>query len=157
MDYKLIQQDEMTFTGFSKEFDNDEGKNYQDIAMYWGELFESEKHGLMVPDQDELGVVGVSYDWSNEEETFQYMVGIRNDVDIPGTVTVTFEPKTYARFEVVGACPQSIQDVVDYIHTDFLRDGKYRHAGGPEIEEYLEGDAREDTYVCYYWVPVVER
>ena len=157
MDYKLIEQDEMTFTGFTKEFDNDEGKDYQDIASFWGELFQMEKHGLLLPDEDELGVVGVSYDWSNEEETFQYMVGVRNDVEIPGTVKVTFEPKIYARFEVVGACPQSIQDVVDYIHTDFLNEWEFKHAGGPEIEEYPPGDAREDTYVCYYWVPVVKR
>ena len=157
MEFKLVQQGAMTFTGFSKEFSNVDGKNYQDIPMFWGELFQSGKHGLLVPEQDELGTVGISYDWSNENNTFKYMVGIRNDAEIPETSKVTFEPRTYAVFTAVGACPKSIQDTVDYIHRDFLPNGKYRHAGGPEIEVYPAGDARENDYICYYWIPVVER
>jgi len=157
MEFKLVNQEEMTFTGFIKEFSNVYGKDYQEIPEFWGEVFHNGDHGLLLPDEDELGIVGVSYDWSEEEENFKYMVGVRNDADIPGSVIVTFEPKTFAIFTVVGACPQSVQDAVDYIHDEFLPDGKYSHAGGPEIEVYPDGDARDEDYVCYYWVPVIEK
>ncbi len=157
MEFKLVEQEEMTFTGFTRDFSSVYGKDYQEIPEFWGELFHSGDHELLVDDQDELGTVGISYEWSEAEKSFKYMVGVRSDEDIPGTETVTFEPKTYAVFTVEGACPQSVQDAVDYIHDEFLPDGKYRHAGGPEIEVYPDGDARDDDYVCYYWVPVVEK
>lgn len=157
MEYKLVKQGTLTFTGFSKKFSNENGKNYQEIPRFWGELFQNGNHELLLSKQDELGTVGVSYDWSHKQEGFSYMVGIRNDVEIPGTTKITFDANTYAVFSVVGSCPQSLQDAVNYIHGDFLPNGKYRHAGGPEIEVYPSGDAREKDYVCYYWVPVIEK
>lgn len=157
MKFELVKKEAMTFTGYSKEFSNEDGKNYQEIPMFWGELFQNGKHGLLVPLQDELGTVGVSYDWSNETNSFKYMVGVRNDTELAGAERIVFEAKTYAVFTVKGACPKSVQDAVDYIHRDFLPNGIYRHAGGPEIEVYPAGDAREETYVCYYWIPVEEK
>lgn len=157
MEYEIVKQDEMTFSGFSKNFSNENGKNYQEIPQFWGELFKNGNHGLLLPYQDDLGTVGISYEWSDELKEFKYMVGIRNNVEIPGTTKITFDSNTYAVFSVVGSCPQSVQDAVNYIHGDFLPNGKYRHAGGPEIEVYPAGDAREQDYVCYYWVPVVKK
>ena len=47
---------------------NENGKNYQDIVTLWGELFQNGNHGLLLPDQDELGAVGITYDWSNKNK-----------------------------------------------------------------------------------------
>lgn len=157
MDYKIVQQDTMTFTGFSKEFSTKDGKNFEEIPKFWQMLFQTGKHGMLLPMQDELGTVGISYHWSEANHSFNYMVGVRSDVLQPETNTLTLKPSMYAVFTAIGACPKSLQNTIKYCHNVFLPSGNYRHTGGPEIEVYPPGDTSSDEYICYYWIPVVQR
>ena len=72
----------------------------------------------------------------------------------PGMIVVRLEERTQARFKHVGSV-QALDHTVNYIYSNWLLRGRWRHAGGPEVEIY--GDEYEpasEGCVTYYAVPV---
>lgn len=53
--------------------------------------------------------------------------------------------------------PHAIQQVWERIFSEWFPTVGFEHAGGPEPEVYLEGDAASEDYRCEIWVPVVRK
>ena len=61
----------------------------------------------------------------------------------------------WARFECVGALPDSIQDVWKRVFTEWFPATDYEHSGGPELEVYVadQNPAAAD-HRCEVWIPL---
>ncbi|MFD1414669.1 GyrI-like domain-containing protein [Oceanobacillus jeddahense] len=60
----------------------------------------------------------------------------------------------WAIFEVRGAMPDAIQKAWQQIFSEWFPSSSYEHAGTPELEVYLDGDATKEDYYSEIWIPV---
>jgi AraC family transcriptional regulator len=158
MNYKIIKKNEITFKGIQKNISTNDGQNFVEIPKLWDEVMQNGVYKSLLEKADDMGVVGICYDHDNEKNIFKYMIGIANeDAMIEKSTTVTFEPQTYAAFKSVGALPKAIQNTIGQIYSEWFPSSNFEHSGGPEFEVYTPGNAHDDNYVCYYWVPIVKK
>lgn len=158
MNYQIIKKNDMTFKGVEKIISTNNGQNFVEIPKLWDEVMQSGTFEFLLEKADDMGVVGICYDHDNENNTFKYMIGIANtDAEIKNGTTVTFKPETYASFKSVGALPKALQNTIEQIYSEWFPSSNYEHSEGPEFEVYSKGNGFDKDYVCYYWVPIVEK
>ena len=157
MDYKIIKKDNLNFKGFVREYTTDGGENFKGIPVFWQEIMGGGVFQELITKSDELGVVGMCYDFNNETNTFKYMIGIRTEEELANSVEVSFKDETFVSFKSEGALPAAIQKVIGQVFNEWFPSSNYEHSGGPEIEVYPKGDGSKEDYVCYYWVPIKEK
>ena len=157
MDYKIIKKDNLVFKGYTRELTTVDGANFKEIPKMWDKVMSDGTFQNLIGVCDELGVVGLCYDWNEENETFKYMIGVRTNADIPNTVEARFEPETFATFKSVGKLPDTFQATIKQVFHEWFPSSSFEHSGGPEIEVYPPGDPSTDEYVCYYWVPIKQK
>ncbi len=71
-----------------------------------------------------------------------------------GWVQKTIPRSTYAVFEATGALPESLQNVVQRVFSEWFPSVEFEHAGTAELEVYMPGNPSSPDYVSEYWVPV---
>lgn len=158
MKFNIINESKMTFTGYEKEFSTINGENFTEIPKFWQQVMNDGTFSLLLPETDELGVVGLCYGFNTETSSFKYMIGVRRaHLEIEHTVSKVFEEQTFAVFEAKGALPDSLQGVIKNVYSEWLPNSNYVHDGDPEIEVYPGSDAKPEDYICYYWLPVKEK
>lgn len=158
MNYKIIHEESLRFSGYVIDVKTENGQNFLDIPAFWQQIFSSGKFPALIENCDEMGVVGICYGWNKEISGFKYMIGIRNsEFEAEGIEKVEFGPEDFAAFKCEGKLPDSIQKTTKYIFNEWLPSSNYEHSSGPEIEVYPGGDTTSDDYVCYYWIPVKQK
>lgn len=158
VNYKLVSKDNLNFTGYSIDVSSKDGQNFIDIPALWQDVMKDGRFEKLLPHMDEMGVVGICYDFNMETQDFKYMIGVRNS-DLKGEdlINVSFEEETFAAFTCEGKLPESIQKTTKYIYQEWFPSSNYQHSGGPEFEVYPYGDGSREDYVCYYWVPIKQK
>lgn len=158
MEYVVVKQENLTFTGIERTFTTKDGQNFKEIPVLWQEVMQDGTWERLLQEADELGVVGMCYDFNHETEEFKYMIGIRKEtIDAENMVSVSFKDQTFASFTSKGALPQALQSTIQQVFSEWFPSSNYEHSGGPEIEVYAKGDASKEDYICYFWVPIQEK
>ncbi len=157
MNYEIVELDDLTFVGLAETVSTVDNKNFQDIPKMWQTFGEKQLFQKLGDLADELGFVGMSYNFNFDTETFDYMIGIRTNQLIESLSKVSFKKQTFAKFKLVGALPQSMQQAIPKIFNEWLPQSKYKHSNGPEIEVYSEGDSKSPDYICYYLLPITSK
>lgn len=157
MKYQLVQKDHLTFSGYTILVTSRNGQNFKDIPNFWQSIMTDGRFQYLMSNSDEMGVVGVIYDWNQDTEEFKYMIGISTQTKHESLETITFEQETFAAFEAKGALPNSLQNLLPNIYKEWFPSSNYEHSGGPEIEVYPFGDGSKEDYICYYWIPIKQK
>ncbi len=158
MKYEIIKEDKLSFTGYSIDVTTVDGENFKIIPKFWQDIMNSERFEKLLNNCDNLGVVGICYEWQLEQNEFKYMIGVRNkDLELEGTEKIEFEPEVFAAFEAKGKLPESVQKTTKYIYSEWFPSSNYEHSPGPELEIYPKGNVGSEDYICYYWVPIKKK
>jgi len=158
MEFQIIKKDNLDFIGYEIEVTTINGENFKIIPKFWQEIMQDNRFNTLLKNADELGVVGICYDWKLEENKFKYMIGIKNNNQkIDNTKQVSFKDDVFASFKAVGKLPNSIQKTANFIYQEWFPQSNYEHSSGPELEIYPTGNTSSDEYVAYYLVPVKSR
>lgn len=158
MDYKIEKKSSMTFTGYVTEIDIINGKGYSQIPALWSEVMEKNLFQGLIKYKDDLGPVGISYDYEMETGNFKYMIGIRsNTTELKNTHKLYLNEQTYGIFKAIGKMPDAIQETIQKFHTEWLPNSGFKHNGNAEIEVYSDGDPSKDDYVSYLWATIEKK
>ena len=158
MDYKIVKKDNLVFKGLVQEMTTIDGANFKEIPKMWDKVMSSDICDIMFSQMDELGVVGLCYDWKEEDQKFKYMIGVRNEsAEIDNSEVARFDSQTFAAFKSVGKLPKALQNTISQVFREWFPSSNYEHSGGPELEIYPPGNPQDDDYVCYFWVPIKQK
>jgi AraC family transcriptional regulator len=69
----------------------------------------------------------------------------------------TISAAQYAVFEARGALPDSVQQLIQKIYSEWLPTSGYEYGGGSDIEVYSDGDITSADYKSEVWVPVIKK
>lgn len=65
---------------------------------------------------------------------------------------------TWAVFPVHGTIPDAIVNVWERIFSEWFPSTGYEHAGGPEMEIYLdEADSQDGKMRVEVWIPIIKK
>jgi len=158
MNYKIIKESNLKFVGIEKTFTTDSGQNFVEIPKMWGEVMNDGTFNEMIEQCDNLGVVGLCHGFDNKDNTFKYLIGVRENSKTKfDGVKTDFGEQTFAVFEAKGPLPSALQNVIKQVYSEWFPSSSYEHSGGPEIEVYSKGDSNSEDYMSYYWVPIKEK
>jgi predicted transcriptional regulator YdeE len=103
---------------------------------------------------DNWGVLALSYGYNPETSTFKYMIGIKSETEVEGFEKVEYKDKMFAEFKAVGPLPKSLQDTIQKVHKNWIKESIYKYDYEPEIEIYSNGDSSSEAYESYYLLPI---
>ena len=163
MNYQIKEKERFAIMGVEKKVSTRDGENFRVIPGFWQEVTQDGTCDHLGEMAGSMGVMGVSMDYDEEQETMSYLVAVEKSADgrLPNltkreVIQREIPASTWAVFESVGAMPDAIQNVFQRIFTEWFPATGYSHAGGPEIEVYLPGDPTSSQYQCEVWIPVVK-
>lgn len=156
VDYQIVEKEAFTVVGKSAELVC--GKDGRTRQWFWGE---SRKDGTL----DKLGspstetpLLGLTMSF---EEEFTYMIAREADtassVLAQGCSVQTIPAATWAIFPCAGPLPGAMQSGLHKIYKVWFPATEFEHAGLPELEVYLPGDAQAEAYRCEAWIPILKK
>src|SRR5690606_27605867 len=103
--------------------------------------------------------MGVCLPMASGSDKLSYMIGVEAGPEATGGDLTGYEvpAASWAVFTSVGPMPHAIQAVFNRIFQEWFPATGYEHAGGPELEVYLDGDTTAADYRCEVWIPVVKK
>lgn len=158
MEYSIEKKQEMTFVGYTTKIDVSKGKGYDQIPKLWNKVMTDNLYDNLKKYMDDLGPVGISYDYDMNTGNFKYMIGIRSNTnEISNTEKLVLKEQEYAMLKAVGPMPDAIQQAIQYFHNKWLPSSGYKHSGDAEIEIYSDGNPSSDDYLSYLWVTIIKK
>jgi AraC family transcriptional regulator len=155
MDYEIKETGPVRLIGEVRKFTNKDGLNLKEIPKFW-QGFSSkglDKKLIELAEGKRITgktLIGVCMDFSENQEEFEYMIGIESaQKEFPEVFVERVIPSsTWAIFKSGGSSPESIQKLEKRIYSEWFPSTKYIHAGSPELELYYENDDFE------IWIPI---
>lgn len=155
MKVKIVEKESFSVVGPIKKVSIHHGENFKVIPKFWDELMESGEYALLMEHMGPLGVLGVCADMDMDAGMFNYGIMIEDQGFVQeGWVQKTIPQSTYAVFEATGALPESLQNVVQRVFSEWFPSVEFEHAGTAELEVYMPGNPSTPDYISEYWVPV---
>ena len=157
MEYSIEKKAEMTFVGYITKVDASNGEGYSQIPKLWGKVMEENLFEDLKNYMDDLGPVGISYDYDMNTGNFKYMIGIRsNSKELKNFERLVLKEQEYGIFKSVGPMPKAIQETIEKFHNEWLPSSGYRHTGEAEIEIYSDGNPSSEDYISYLWATIIK-
>ncbi|MTI69199.1 MAG: AraC family transcriptional regulator [Firmicutes bacterium] len=159
MDYKIEKKKSFKIVGIKKRFTAVNGENFKNIPKFWDEVCSNGTLEKLQNNANELGVLGVCYDFDKELEEFSYMIAIegKSIKDLENIEVVGIPECSWAVFESIGPMPHAIQKVTKKIFEEWFPATQYEHANAPELEVYLSGNPNDPDYRCEVWIPIIDK
>jgi len=159
MNYKIIEKEAITVTGFKRRIITKDDQNFIDIPKFWEELDAEGKVEELSKQTTGVGVMGICVNYSKGDEEFDYLVAIDGE-RVSGyeteTTTVTIPASTWAVFTDAGKIPDAIQRTWKQIYHEWFPATNYEHAGTAEMEIYPVDCETPEGMKFEVWIPVVE-
>ena len=166
--YKIKRMSSFKIIGFQKEFSSE--NSYQEIPMFWSEIFKRYFSNLMngkepaspvekVITKCRIGEYGVCVD-ELPSKTFKYLIaGDYDGGEVPEGLTVyEFPEGLWAIFDCIGPLPVTLQKLNTYIFNEWLvNNPEYEMSMSASIEWYDEGDTDSHNYHSQIWIPVKKK
>lgn len=162
MKYRIEKMDAFRVVGPKLEttWTEENRESFREIPQFWAQQTAQGLIPRLLPlmDTQPTGLMGLSVmDGTGEEKDnrFEYYIAVASTKPAPGGMAEYQVPaNTWAIFECKGPMPTAIQALAQRIMTEWFPSSGYRHANGPDIEMYGEGDQTSPDYTCWVWVPV---
>ena len=153
MTYQLIEK--VAFTVIGKATTIIEKRKYAMLPQFWDDCKRDGTINKLLGPCGSRPIIGVGEN-VNVNGTFIYMIGIESETaNIDGMKVMTIPKSTWAVFEPVLSEPRYVGPVWEYIFSDFLPNGEYKHANTPDLEVNYRIDIEQ--YTCEIWIPVVKK
>lgn len=155
MDYKIVDYPAFKVIGVKKEFSLLNGQNQMGIPKMWEQSLTDGTDVLLgkLNNGPVKGVLGVCDD--KHDTSIDYWIGTAYQGETPEKFAeIEIPASKWAVFEVHGAMPDAIHQVWKQIFSEWFPSSSYEHAGTPELEVYLDGDAAKPDYYSEIWIPV---
>lgn len=153
VDYHIVEKEAFSVVGKSAEITcGNEGRSRQ---WFWGESRLDGTFDKLSSLETDTPFLGITM---NFDEEFTYMIGREADDAslVDGLALQTIPSSTWAIFPCIGPLPDAIQNGFRKIYQVWFPATEYEHAGLPELEVYLPGNAHEESYRCEAWIPIVK-
>ncbi len=156
MNFNILKKESFNLVGLKKEVTTKNGENFKIVAKFWQDTLVSDDYKLLSEKAGKLGVLGVCTNYDEDAEKFDYLIAVEGkEVDkLDNLVSLEVQAQEWAVFECVGTLPDSIQNTIKRIYSEWFPGNDYVHAGTQELEVYLPGDTRSSDYKCELWIPV---
>ncbi len=170
MDYTVEKMDSFRLIGFEREFSFE--SSYQEIPLFWSEIFEKYEKPILAGKQPEtaieramcenmVGEFGLCVDDLPDTGNFRYFIaGVYRGGEVPEGMSVYEIPEAHwAKFRCIGPMPGSLQSVNTQIFKEWLpENNEYEIALQLNIEWYsAEGKTTDADYESAVWIPVKKR
>lgn len=172
MNYRIEKRDAFSIAGASIVVSCENGENFRRIPQFWQESGPNGTIDRVLGFNPGAPLMGACTDFkmvpdsaSDKEGStlLRYMIA----VEAPsGTIAEPYEhngaeyverevpASTWAVFTAVGPLPESIQSVTLRIYSEWFPSTGYEHAGGPELEIYLNDGSSDGDVISEVWVPI---
>ena len=155
MEPRIITKSGFTVIGMELKTTINDGRNFKEIPAFWGEIMQQDMLSKIPNKSNDAVSLGICLDFKQEDGSFSYIIAceVSSTDDIPEEmITKTIPDAEYAVFTCKGPLPDSIQNMVKYIHDEWFQKSEYNHAGTAEFELYDERctggvDCEVDIYV----------
>ncbi|MDF2927137.1 MAG: AraC family transcriptional regulator [Paenibacillaceae bacterium] len=156
MDYRIVEKDAFRIFGKSLKVSCKDLENHRRIPLFWKECNEDGTTGELEALQPGKELLGVCADFCHKEETLTYWIAVEGELPDgeSGFESRVIPAASWAVFTSIGPMPTAIQEVWGRIYQEWFPSTGYQHAGGPELEVYLAGEADAADYKCEIWIPV---
>ncbi len=160
MNYSIEEKPAFSIVGIKGKVAYAENENNSIITKMWKDLDEKTKKDLLkISDGFINGLIGVSANSTDSE--FDYYIAVtaseNKSSDIEGGEIIRIASSSWARFEAVGAAPESIINTFKRIFTEWMPESGYESTNMPCIEVYREEDSNSADYKCEILVPVAKK
>ncbi|WP_335872336.1 GyrI-like domain-containing protein [Bacillus sp. 2205SS5-2] len=157
MNYRIEKKESFTVIGQSKRVSTSDGKNNQQIPVFWDEVSRNGVGHQILEIAENEEFVGVCMDFDQEKEEFTYMIGAETTNQQTQFEEREIGKNTWAVFESVGPLPEAIQSIWQRIFSEWFPTSGYEHADEAEFELYPPGNTADDNYSCEVWIPVMRK
>ena len=161
MDYRIETRPAFSLTGVPLRTTSRDGRSFREIPAQWERRTKDgtlAKLQALVPPGSAIGIAGVCGEFDMANEEFTYFIAIETPADrtaLPdGWRDIAVPAATWGIFEAHGPLPESIQDVMRRIFSEWFPASGWEHADGPELEIYSAGDTRDADYYSEVWIPL---
>ncbi|ARU60369.1 AraC family transcriptional regulator [Tumebacillus avium] len=154
VEYRIVERDAFTVVGTSAQLScGSEGRTRQ---WFWGASRGDGTFAKLSALETDTPLLGITM---NFEEEFTYMIAREADAAALADVLFlqTIPASTWAVFPCAGPIPEAIQNGLRNIYKLWFPATEFEHAGLPELEVYLPGDAQAEDYRCEAWIPIVKK
>lgn len=159
MNYKII--DKETFKVIGKKFTLSMKSNNQlkEIPVIWEKLTKDGTCDKLDQYSSDLGVMGITVNYSEEEEVMEYMIGIEKNqatiqnINIPDLKESDIPAFSWATFYSDKPVSE-INQLYQRIFSEWFPATGYEHAGGPELEIYHVDEQTGELDSYEIWIPV---
>lgn len=159
INYRIIHKESFTVVGRQTRTTMKEGQNFSQVPEFWNACIKDGSYLWLSSKAGKLGIMGVSSDFDQDAEEFNYTIAIENiDEEIPpGFASVAIPEAKWAVFQSVGSVQEAAHEMIRRIYMEWMPSMGYEHDCAPDIEVYPEGDMHSDSYKCEIWVPIITR
>ncbi|MBM7599743.1 AraC family transcriptional regulator [Virgibacillus halotolerans] len=160
MDYKIVEKDAFNVIGKDIRTTTIDGANHREIAAFWEDSNQNGFSNELARNAGSLGLLGICMEFDKQQEELTYFIGAEKNVDdMPADWKEKHIPaSTWAVFPVHGSIPDAIVNVWERIFSEWFPSTGYEHAGGPEMEIYLDdADAQGEKMRVEVWIPIVKK
>lgn len=155
MEPKIVTKNGFSIIGMELKTTTKDGQNFKEIPQFWEKLLQQDILSRIPNKSQEATSLGMCVDFNKEDGSFSYIIAceVSSTDDIPeDMITKTIPDAEYAVFTCKGPLPDSIQNMVGFIHDEWFKNSEYKHAGTAEFELYDERctggtDCEVDIYV----------
>ena len=152
MDYRIENKNEFEVVLKTRLFSQETSS--VEIPKFWSEYMSS---GL---EEQVCGMFGICFEDDRPGDEWRYGIGAEKEYvkEVPeGFEVQTIPAHTWVIFPCVGAMPHAIQNLWMKVYSEWLPTSNYELIPDFTIENYEEGDASQEDYVCEIWLPVKEK
>ncbi|MBN4050760.1 MAG: hypothetical protein COA82_06880 [Alkaliphilus sp.] len=158
MNHKIEKKEAFGFSGMTRTFSMEDGKNFVAIPKFWNELMVDGRFEIMMRKSTDGKCVGVCMPKIPAmENSFDYIIGIFSEKGVPGYDYHEVPSVEWAIFEVRGPIGKELQKTCKYIMSEWSPKAGYERANLPELEVYHAGDVNDKDYLTEIWVPIQEK
>ncbi|MBC1482692.1 AraC family transcriptional regulator [Listeria sp. FSL L7-1485] len=163
MEVEIVERNAFSAIGKKRTFSVKNEGQKEKITQFWQEVNENgdaERIEELAEFATIDGILGVGL-MSEEQfakEEMDYYIAIETEQEPPKDMEkITIPASKWAIFKSIGPMPSAIQEVWQYIFSEWLPVSDYNHGPGPELEVYSEGDTSQPDYYAEVWIPVIEK
>ena len=161
MDHSITNRESFKVIGKSTIVSTAAENQFKELPLFWDKNVEDGTCDKLAQHASELGVMGVMFNYKEEEQEMEYMIAIERPVGSPSEFDqlelkeIDIPASTWAVFS--GQHLSEIKETYEKIYGEWLPSSDYQHAFLPELETYDVDQETGEMRGYKIWIPVKEK
>lgn len=161
MDHSIINKKRFKVIGKSTRVSTAVENQFKELPLFWDKNVEDGTCDKLAQYASELGVMGVMFDYKEEEQEMEYMIAIESPAESPSVLEelelkeINIPAATWAVFS--GKKISELSESYQKIYHEWLPSSDYEHAFLPELETYDVDQETGEMRGYKIWIPVKEK